>query len=219
MRPRAILFDFDYTLADSTPGIADCVNTALAAMGHAPAELPAIRATVGMSLANAYCTLAGAQSLERCGEFVRRFTERADLIMTDWTTVYAETRPVLETLRRDGYKTGIISTKFRHRIEAVLRRDGIRHLVDVIVGGEDVTAHKPAPDGLVLAINNLRIHPRAAIYVGDSIIDGQTARAAHVPFIAVTTGVTTTNDLAAYAPRAILKSLMELPQLLISQVP
>lgn len=214
-RPRAVLFDFDYTLADSTPGIVECVNKALTAMGHPPAELGAIRATIGMPLADTYHALTGAAlSPEQCGEFVRRFVERADIIMADNTTFYPETRPTLETLRRDGYHTGIISTKYRYRIDTVLRRDGLRDLFDILIGGEDVTAHKPAPDGLLLALRTLHIPPHAALYIGDSTIDAQTAQAAQVPFIAITTGATPPTDFAPYAPHAILGSLTELAPLL-----
>ncbi|HEY2018772.1 MAG TPA: HAD hydrolase-like protein [Bryobacteraceae bacterium] len=49
---------------------------------------------------------------------------------------------------------------------------------DPIVGMEDVENHKPAPDGL------LQI-PGAAFYVGDTVDDARTARAAKVPFIGI----------------------------------
>ncbi len=47
---RAVLFDFDYTLGDSSEGIVLCVNRALESLGRPPAPPEAIRPTIGLSL-------------------------------------------------------------------------------------------------------------------------------------------------------------------------
>ena len=47
---RAVLFDFDLTLADSTRGAIECINYALVKMGLPQAEDQAIKATIGLSL-------------------------------------------------------------------------------------------------------------------------------------------------------------------------
>ena len=58
------------------------------------------------------------------------------------------------------------------------------------MGGEDVTEHKPHPEGLLTAVSSLRMKTGNVYYVGDSIVDALTAERAGVPFIAVLTGTT-----------------------------
>ena len=58
MNYRAVLFDFDYTLADSSRGIEDCANHALAELGLPAASARAVSETVGLSLAETFCRLA-----------------------------------------------------------------------------------------------------------------------------------------------------------------
>ena len=56
---RAVLFDFDFTLADSSEGIVVCMNHALARLGLPPAPADAIRRTIGLDLHTALANLAG----------------------------------------------------------------------------------------------------------------------------------------------------------------
>ena len=151
MNKRAVLFDFDLTLVDSTLGAVECVNAALQAMALPRAEPNAIRATIGFSLAATLARLTGLTDPALGQAFSLHFVKRADLKMVDLTSVFPDVAQTLDQLRAAGIKTGIVSTKFRYRIEAILARDGLLDAFDVIVGGEDVTRHKPDPEGLVKA--------------------------------------------------------------------
>jgi len=59
---------------------------------------------------------------------------------------------------------------------------------DVIVGGEDVAAHKPDPEGLLKAISMVGCQKEEVLFVGDSTVDARTAKNAGVDFVAVLTG-------------------------------
>ncbi len=80
--------------------------------------------------------------------------------------------------------------------------------------GEDVTHHKPHPEGISQALQALGVQPPNAIYVGDHPVDAQAAAAAQVPFIAVLTGVTGREVWASFAPRTIIETVGELPGVL-----
>ena len=55
----AVVFDFDFTLADSSAGAIECISFAFQEMGL-PRPLPEpIKATIGRSLADTFRTLAG----------------------------------------------------------------------------------------------------------------------------------------------------------------
>ena len=82
--------------------------------------------------------------------------------------------------------------------------------MDIIVGGEDVKAAKPSPEGLLLAIKRLHVSKAETLYIGDSTVDAETAQAAGVDFAGVTHGVTTAKELEKYPHRKIMNTLEEL---------
>jgi len=219
MSIQAIVFDFDYTLADSSRGVVKCANAALHDLGLPPALPEAICRTIGMPLNETFLQLAGPGNASQSGEFARLFKQHADVAMADLTVLFPTVELVMRTLSRGGQKLGIVSTKFRYRIEGILQRESLRDLFDVIVGGEDVARHKPDPEGLLRAIAGLRSSPERALYVGDSIIDAETAKRAGVSFVAVLSGVTRRSEFAGYQAIAIIESLSQLPQELLAERP
>jgi phosphoglycolate phosphatase len=216
MSYRAVLFDFDYTLADSSRGIEDCVNHALAEMGMPAASARAVSETVGLSLAETFCRLAGPATPEQCAEFSRHFIARADQVMVDSIKLCDTARTVIPDLKQRGLAIGVLSTKFRRRIAAVLEREKMCRYFDVIVGGEDVANHKPHPEGALKAVAALRAAPSEVLYVGDSVVDAETARRAQLPFAAVLTGVTSRHAFTSYQPVAVVDSLAAVVGLLNS---
>ena len=113
-------------------------------------------------------------------------------------------------------KLGIVSTKYRYRIESILRRENAFNWFDVIVGGEDVTKYKPDPEGLCQAIRSINCVIDRTLFVGDSMVDAETANRAEVPFVAVLSGVTKRNEFTNYKTIRIIDSLSELPKWLIN---
>lgn len=207
---RVALFDFDYTLADSSAGAVDCMRHALAALGLPDVDPATCARTIGLSLPETLIALAGEENAHLGPEFLRLFMLRADEVLVARTVIYPESAQVLASLGLLGYRRGIVSTKCRFRIEQTLVRDGLSHLVEVIVGGEDVVAHKPAPDSLLLAMERLGALASDAFYVGDSLVDAEAAQAAGIAFVAVTSGHTPADAFAPYAPWATLSGVAEL---------
>lgn len=209
--PRSVIFDFDYTLADSSAGIVECVNYALRGLSLPTSSEDAIRHTIGMSLPRTLVALTSEGHADRAGEFQRLFMERADEVIHDATRLFEFVPSLLDSLSRHGITLGIVSTKFRRRIEAVLRRDNLTGRFEVIVGGEDVEALKPDPTGLLRAAARLGGNVDCCLYVGDSVTDGETAQRAGVPFAAVLSGVTERDAFAQYEPVTVLGCAGDLP--------
>ena len=143
---KAVLFDFDYTLGDSTDGIVQSISYALEQLNEQPQELENIRRTIGMTLKETYRTLTGNMDEERATQFEIFFKQKADEVMVAGTNLYAPTRQALEMLHGHGCKIGIVTTKYHYRIGAILEKFGMSMMIDVIVGGDDVKRQKPAPD-------------------------------------------------------------------------
>ena len=201
---RAVLFDFDFTLADSSVGIIACINYALTKLGLPEAAPQEILETVGLYIPEALVALVGEEYRPKGQEFFGYFTEKADEVMADGTRIYPGACRALPTLDRLGYLIGIVSTKYRYRIESIMEGNGLRHHLDVIIGGEDVTKHKPAPEGLIKAAKKLGLAVEDCVYVGDSHVDAGAAQSTGMPFVAVLSGTTSSETFERYPNVAIL---------------
>ena len=96
------------------------------------------------------------------------------------------------------YLTGIVTTKFHYRIDQILQKYNAAGLVDRIVGSGDVTFEKPSPEGLLYIINELKVSKKQVLYIGDSLVDAETAEAAGVDFFGVLTGTTSREDFRRF---------------------
>ena len=132
---QSVIFDFDYTLADSSDGVIECVNYALGRLGLPAASDDAIRRTIGLSLPRTLTELAGDEQASQGDKFMRLFIERADVVLHDSIVLFDFVPPMVDALMSNGIRLGIVSSKFRRRIERVLLRDGLDSRFEVIVGG------------------------------------------------------------------------------------
>jgi len=214
-----IVFDFDFTLADSSQPAAECIDFALVTLGCPPAERDRALGTIGLSLEETFRNLTGEDDSARAVMFKRKFLERADEVMIRDTQIFPEVREILEKLKARGIRLGIVSTKDRYMIEGILERDGLLELVEVIVGGGDVRRSKPDPEGLLMAGDRLAATPETMVYVGDSVVDAEAASRAGTTFVAVLSGVTPSAAFARFNPIAVLDSLSNLPQVMGQEEP
>lgn len=215
MRYEALLFDFDFTLGDSSEGIILCVNTALEQMGRETASPELIRKAIGLSLAETYKLVSGDDSRRRAKRFSELFIEAADRNMTLTAELYPYSLPLLRAFRRDGIKVGVITTKYRRRIVEILDKYEVPDILDVIIGGDSVKRPKPDPEGLLKACAELDVPVSSALYIGDSEVDAKAAAAAGMDFVGVLTGITGSDVLEKYPHRAIIDDLESIPDVLM----
>lgn len=204
------LFDFDYTLADSSRGIVTCFRNVLNQHGYTDVTDEAIKRTIGKTLEESFSILTGVTDADQLDGFRNEYRKEADTHMTINTVLFLETKSVLLALKDAGAFIGIISTKYRFRIKELLDQHFPGNFFNIIVGGEDVKAAKPSPEGLLFAIKELHVTKAETLYIGDSTVDAATAKAAGVSFAGVTHGVTTAEELSKYPHWKIMSSLEEL---------
>ncbi|KMO85704.1 serine kinase [Megasphaera cerevisiae DSM 20462] len=209
---KAYVFDFDYTLANSEKGIVMCFEMLLADEGYPRIPKKNICQTIGMTMHDAVAELTGETDDTRINELVHLYKIRySDKYMTANTHLYAQTRPALEQIKAQNAFCCIVSTKTRSRINQTLQKDHLEALIDLVVGIEDVQQAKPAPDGIQRVQQFLKISAQDILYIGDNLIDAQTAVNSGVDFAGVTTGTTTAADFKAWPHVLIMKDLGDLP--------
>lgn len=198
MKYKAVLFDFDYTLGDSTVPIVASYTAALAEMGWPAPDREAVRATIGYTLQDGYTMLTGDSDEERRKDFFPRFKAHAGPVMIRDTVLCPGAEEVLTWLGESGVKTGIVSTKGGDQIAGIFEKYGLKEGLSLIIGGQDVTKNKPDPEGLNLAVERLGLEKTEVLFCGDTVIDAETARRAGVEFCAVLNGTTPAQAFEEY---------------------
>lgn len=210
MNYKTYLFDFDYTLADSSRGIVTCFRNVLNRHQFTDITDEAIKRTIGKTLEDSFSILTGITDPEQLAALRQEYRLEADVHMNANTRLFPDTLSTLKELKKRGARIGIISTKYRFRILSYLDDYLPKDFLDIVVGGEDVKAPKPSPEGVFFALEHLGSTPQETLYIGDSTVDAETAQNAGVDFAGVLNGMTTTEELHAYPHRTIMSNLADL---------
>lgn len=210
MNYTTYLFDFDYTLADSSRGIVTCFQNVLNRYGYTQVTEESIKRTIGKTLEESFSILTGVTDPGQLADFRKAYGKEANVHMTVNTVLFLETKSVLTALKDAGAHIGIISTKYRYRIKELLDLHFPSDFMDILIGGEDVKVAKPSPEGLLLAIKQLKVSKAETLYIGDSTVDAKAAQAAGIDFAGILHGVTTAKELSKYPHRKIMNNLEEL---------
>lgn len=218
MKYQGVFFDFDYTLGDSTPAIAEGYRLGFAALGLDPPTVDQVRPTIGLTLADGYALITGDHDPERQETFFRTFQETVGvkargagrMLMIEGTTLFPGAAELLEALKNAGVRTAIVSTKPGDTIRRIFEHQDRLDLLDLVIGGDEVQHTKPNPEGLRLALEKLGLPAEEVLFCGDTVIDAATAQAGRCQFCAVLNGTTKASAFERFPCVHIAPNLAEL---------
>ena len=219
LRYRAVLFDLDGTLIDSGQ---DIIRSVRHALGHVfpGCELPTdddILGLVGLPLESISRSLGCPGDAESTQRFADTYRAYYSEHYNDNTVVYPGIRELLEKLRGAGMKLGLVTTKHQMQAEFTLAGTGLARYFDYVHGWLEGRKHKPDPEPVLVAVGRLGVEPGAAVMVGDSELDIQSARSAGVGTCAVTYGFRPAGLLKSYHPDFLVAHPADIASVVISQ--
>lgn len=148
-----------------------------------------------------------------------RFREEAAVAMRDveliFTSVAAPFPGVPETLNRlreCGHRVGIITRNCRAGVQSVFSRHPMHH--EVLLTRDDVERVKPDPAHLHEALESLEVAPETALMVGDHITDIEVGHAAGTWTAGVLTAKTTPDQFEDVGAHLVLDSAADLHEVL-----
>jgi pyrophosphatase PpaX len=207
VRFETVLFDLDGTLIDSGEAIlASFRHATETVLGRAyPDEV--LMANVGGHGIHAQMRLFDEA---RVDELVQVYREH-NLARYHEVRAFDGIERVLQRLHDERRTLGVVTVKSRPTVDVTFEVLPLRPYFRAIVTGDDTDRHKPAPDPLLLALEQLGAAASTAVYVGDSPFDVQAAKAAGMPAFAVAWGrIHPRERLEAEQPDLIVETPEEL---------
>lgn len=176
---KAVLFDFDGTLADTAPDLGHALNRQRTARGLSELSIAQIRpqASAGSRglLGLGFDIKPGDEGYESMrDEFLAFYTQR----LCHDTCLFPGVDELLDQLEKRNIPWGIVTNKparFAHPLIQIL---GLAHRLACVICGDEITNTKPHPEPLLTASVKMAISPSHCIYLGDDIRDVQASLAA-----------------------------------------
>jgi pyrophosphatase PpaX len=128
-------------------------------------------------------------------------------------TIYPGVLDAIRQIKSAGIQTGLVTSKNRQGAIRGLKLVGLEALMDVMVCADEVTNPKPHPEPVEKAVALLGASPASTVYVGDSIHDMHSGRAAGVKTAAALWGPFKRDHLEETKPDYWLKTPEELVRL------
>lgn len=181
---RAALFDLDGTLIDSVADLGHAVNHALRRLGLPQRPLAEIATFVGEGAA-LLVERAVAPRVELRDVALELWWEHYREHLLDHTVLYPGIAEVLDAAR---VPLAVHTNKPGELARRILAGLGVLDRFAAVVGGDEAP-RKPDPSGTRALLTRLGVAPGEAVYVGDSVIDVELARAVPMRLVSVTWGL------------------------------
>lgn len=189
---ETVVFDLDGTLVDTLPDIEAAANRALAAEGRRPLTSDEVRQLIGSGgrvlMKNAFRATGEPASEARIDAAFAAYIAAYEKAPVAGSAAFPGVHAALDGLLARGTRLAVCTNKPEGLAETVLETFGLAGYFAGVVAGDTLPARKPSPEPLLEAVARVGGAGRSAAMVGDSPIDADAARAASIPFIAVSFG-------------------------------
>ncbi|MBQ3914609.1 MAG: HAD family hydrolase [Paludibacteraceae bacterium] len=211
-----LIFDLDGTLLNTIDDLGYACNYALAQTGFPTHPIEAYPAMVGNGISN--LIRRALPEAERNDETVARlrefFVPYYNEHNCDQTRPYDGIPQLLSTLRAKGHTLAVASNKYQAATEKIVRHF-FPDTFDCILGERDGIPRKPDPQIVADILSAVASKASLPLYIGDSLVDRDTALNARVPFVACSWGFVPRERLI----EAGVTTLIDRPEELLSLLP
>ncbi len=216
---RAIIFDLDGTLVDTTSHyLATYLAILRKDLGLQPDE-DMVRRKFGMRATEIMISVLEEMGIDRSkididalvnrirDEFIRRVKD---------VTILPGVLKLLESLK-GRYRLGLATSSRPYAACNILKQFGLEQYFDTVVTGNDVKMAKPNPEMFLLVAKKLGVRPEECLVVEDAVYGVEAAHAAGMKVVAVATGACNKEELKAAKPDYLLNTLEEFGEDILNQ--
>lgn len=217
MTYNSVIFDFDGTLVDTSPGVVSCFRMILEKRQIYAWSDKDIQSFIGIPIRKIFRTLLKTDAndvIERAVEDFRALYQDHGLMVY---TLFPGTEAMLRNLHKSGKRLFIVSNKFENFIHPILRDAHIDRFFTGVIGA----ALRDSPDKSMLVaicLKTYAIDAATAIMVGDTRGDIEAGRTNNLHAIGVTFGYGKKEDLEQAGADGIVPTVQSLAQALSTEL-
>ncbi len=214
---HAFIFDLDGTLVDSLLDITHALNHALEEVGEKPAHPREVRSWVGDGLPT-LCRRAVPKADRKVVDvMVRVATSYYAAHCASNTYTYPNILQMLDLLRASHVVSAVQSNKPHALTLRLIDELDLGQYFSVVRGYSSEEEKKPSPQFALGFAHDEGLPPAKVFFVGDSVVDIETARNAGMIAVAVTWGFTDRSALLPAGPDFLLDEPAALPKMLMKK--
>ncbi len=204
---QLVIFDMDGTLVDSSITIVNAINYVRSKLGLAPLDRELILDKVNDPKLNPALFFYEVESFSEEQEqwFSEYYTNNHEKELE----LYPGIKELLDELREKNYKLAIATNAYRGSTLESLNHLNVADYFSSIACYDDVGRGKPAPDMLEKNLEDLKLEPKDAIFVGDSERDLMAANSLHMDYIMINWGFSEYDD-AIHSVDRLKERILEL---------
>ncbi|MBR1995941.1 MAG: HAD family hydrolase [Paludibacteraceae bacterium] len=199
-----LIFDLDGTLINTIDDLGQACNHALSACGFPTHKIEDYPRLVGNGI-NKLIERALPEEHRNEATVLRlreHFVPFYDQHNCDLTRPYDGIPELLQTLKAAGNTLAVASNKYQAATEKIVAHF-FPNTFDIVLGERASIPRKPDPQvvwDILASLPSTINHKPSTLYVGDSLVDAATAKAANLPFVACTWGFCTKEQLQTAQP-------------------
>ncbi len=220
MAIEAVIFDLDGTLAHFNldyKALRSEVRTYLISI-HVPVSVLDVNENIFEMLKKAEIFIKNSSKSSEAFDEVRTralsIAEKYEMEAATTTSLLTGVVETLKELKKMNIKIGLCTTSSEKASNYILQRFKIDGFFKAVISREKVKYVKPHTEQFEVALKALGIHAKAALIVGDSIVDMQSAKEIKAIAVGLTTGFSTTEQLMGNGANFIVTTLTDLPTLI-----
>lgn len=170
---KAVLFDLDGTLIDSSPDFLKCLNILLAKSNKPKIQESEMRHLVSDGSNILLKTFLEPDSNVDLQKYRQEFFDLYYEELLHGSILFEGIEELITFLEEENIPWGIVTNKFRRFAEKIILNSSLLMKSKTLITPDDVEIAKPNPEGLLKAAKLLGYLPNECIYVGDHLKDLQ----------------------------------------------
>lgn len=215
---RYAIFDLDGTLLDTLDDLTDSMNYMLGKHNFPLRTRDEVRNFVGNGVRK-LVERAVPPEYKADDEFIDKFYDDFSLYYNSHSDIktapYPGTLDMLDKLLHSGFDIAIVSNKIDSAVKS-LSAKFFGERIKSAIGEKPSIRHKPEPDMVFMAMEEMGADKENSIYIGDSEVDIQTAKNSGIPCISVLWGFKDRKFLEDSGATVIVESMEELGERLVN---
>lgn len=200
---KAIFFDFDGTLVNTSPAIVSTMKDTLSALHLPVPDDDTIKQTIGLPLVGALKSLTGF-SEDACEEAAAIYRKVFLKYEPTHIGMFPEVHDTVRKLSSEGIRMAICTSRGRDSLSRIISSHGLGDCFETMTTASDNIAPKPAPDMVLTLLARMGLKAEEVLVVGDTTFDILMGNGAGCRTIAVTYGNHSVEKLKSASPTFII---------------